>query len=121
MTASSQYNDGENDPQNEFDHRKTLRVPGVRARCDTGNGIFFPAIYITGVHRGLQGSVRVQTARFAHYVAYFRQKEFFLRRRKWNWRIERGDAHDGAVEVVESVFIDDRGDFSRESPVRECS
>jgi len=57
----------------------------------------------------------VQAARFPDHVAHFGQEKFLLRRREWNGRVERGEAHDWAVEVVEGVFVDDGGDFSGEA------
>src|SRR4029077_7132001 len=52
-------------------------------------------------------SVRVQAARFAYDVAHLLQAELFLRRGKRHWRVERCEAHDRAVEIVERLFVDD--------------
>ncbi len=57
----------------------------------------------------------MQAAGFANQVAYFGQKKFLLRRRERHRRIERGDADDGAVEIVERLFVDDGGDLSRQA------
>src|SRR5215472_19135887 len=39
----------------------------------------------------------------------------FLRRSEWNGGIQPSNADDGAVELVESFFVDDGGDLSGET------
>src|SRR5208283_4458767 len=60
-------------------------------------------------------SVGVQAARFADQVGNFGQEESLLRRRKRNGRVERREADNRAVEIVEGFFVNDRGDFSGQS------
>src|ERR1700723_3178713 len=60
-------------------------------------------------------SVSVQAASFADEVGNFGQKKFFLRRRKWDGGVGRGDPDDWAIEIVEGFFVDDGGNFSGQS------
>src|SRR6267378_7032099 len=57
-------------------------------------------------------SVSVETTSLTHQIGNFGQKELLLRRRKWNRRIERRQTDDGAIEIVERFFVNDRGNFS---------
>ena len=59
-----------------------------------------------------RGSVCFQPPGFAQHIAYFGQEVLLLRRRERYRRILGGDAHDGAVEMVESVFINDGSNFA---------
>src|ERR1700675_2139656 len=59
-------------------------------------------------------SICFQPACFPQHVAYLGQEVFLLRRRERHGRILGGDTHDGAVEIVESFFIDDGSDFAGE-------
>src|SRR5579864_2805244 len=54
-------------------------------------------------------SVRFEPSRLAHYIFHLRQKSFLEWRREGNRRIERGDAYDGPVEIVEATLVDDGG------------
>src|SRR5262245_26202686 len=60
----------------------------------------------------IHSSVGLQPPRFAHHVGYFGQKIFFQRWREGNWRIQRSDPHDGSIEIVERLFIDNGRDLA---------
>src|SRR5581483_541694 len=77
-----------------------------------GKSRFFSA---NAVREPLLQLISFQAAGFANYVAHFGQEIFLLRRREWDWGVERSKAHDGPVEVVESFFIDNSGDFAGEA------
>jgi hypothetical protein len=57
-------------------------------------------------------SIGLQAPSFPHHIAHLRQKIFFLRGGEWHWRILSGDADNGAVKIVEGVFVYDGGDFT---------
>src|SRR5205807_3198502 len=57
-------------------------------------------------------SVSVQATSLTHQIGNFGQEKLLLRWRKRNWRIERRQADDGTIEVVERFFVNDRGNFS---------
>src|SRR5205085_11235433 len=67
-------------------------------------------------HAVCDSSIRLQSPCLAHNVAHLWQKVFFLRRREGHRRVERSDADDRAVEIVESFFVDDGRDFSGQTP-----
>src|SRR4051812_33431271 len=60
-------------------------------------------------------SIGLQTARFADYVFDLRKIMMFLRRGERDGGVEASDADDGAIEIVESFFVDDGGYFSGEA------
>ena len=41
-----------------------------------------------------------------------RQKNFFERRRVWNWRVKRSDSQDRPVKFIEYIFANERGNFA---------
>src|SRR5579864_8471174 len=60
-------------------------------------------------------SVSLQATGFANYVLQLRQVVMFLRRRERDRGVEACDADDGAVEIVEHLFIYDGGDFASQA------
>src|SRR5579871_3962890 len=78
-------------------------------------GGFFYLVAGGRMRSPLHESIRFQATRFADHLFYLRQVMVLLRRREWNRRVQPGDANDGAVEVVESFFVDDGGDLSGEA------
>ena len=60
--------------------------------------------------------VSVQPASLAHEIGHLGQEKFLLRRRKRNRRVERSQPDNRAIEIVERFFVDDRGNFSGQSP-----
>src|SRR5664279_1139043 len=60
----------------------------------------------------MRTSVSVQAPRLTHQVGNFGEEELLLRRRKWNRRVERRQPDNGSIEIVECLFVDDRGNFS---------
>src|SRR5580658_5530803 len=80
-----------------------------------GNGSRESDVPSRSVTTGAPHSIRFQAARFADYVFRFGEVVFFLRRRERDGRVEACDADDGAVEIVESFFVDDGGDLAGEA------
>src|ERR1019366_9852797 len=61
-------------------------------------------------------SVSPQPAGLAHQIGYFGQKKLLKRRRKRNGRVGRSQPDNRSIEIVERFFVDDRGNFSGQSP-----
>src|SRR5258708_32256870 len=60
-------------------------------------------------------SIRLEPAGLADHVARLRQVVFFLRRGERNSGVQSSDTDDGAVEIIESLFVDDGCDLTSQA------
>src|SRR5579871_4042723 len=54
----------------------------------------------------------MQLARLSYHVFHLWQEEMLKRRREWHRRVEACDSDDRAIQIVECLFIDNRGNFA---------
>ncbi len=85
-------------------------IPGTAPPFAMNNGFGNPELLMREGHSA--PSVGEEFAGFADHVPDLGQKIFLLRWREGHRGVERGEANNRAVEMVERFFIDNGGDFS---------
>src|SRR5262245_49466995 len=68
---------------------------------------------MVGTPRSASGFLEsVKLPHLPHHILHLRQEEMFERRRERDGRIERRNANDGTVKILEGLFIDNGGDLA---------
>src|ERR1700704_4896977 len=115
--AQNQNEKGNNYAENEFSHGSpgSPIVPDETANKLVDRVLVLGQLETETLPFCDLGSIRLQSAGFADHIAHLWQVVFFLRRGERDGGVQSSDADDGAVEIIESLFVDDGGDFARQA------